>query len=254
LADVAAVLDRLAGAGPFFALDLDPPPAGTDGPAWRRFTELIDDPAALAGRVAAIRAAVAERGGLDLAQVEPRAAASLAHLGISARLVSPVIGGVLLAGVLLDLRAEDLWWRDVLGPVPLAVPGLTGRAVGSDDAAALVSALTTGPAGALVEAFAAHGVSRQVLWGNLASSVAGALTTLRQIAPGGPPAVRALGEAIFRHPDLTKAGRYESAGFRRNSCCLYYRVPGGGYCGDCVLSTPREPRSAPPPRAARASR
>jgi ferric iron reductase protein FhuF len=24
-------------------------------------------------------------------------------------------------------------------------------------------------------------------------------------------------------------------GFRRRSCCLYYRVPGGGICGDCVL-------------------
>jgi hypothetical protein len=24
--------------------------------------------------------------------------------------------------------------------------------------------------------------------------------------------------------------------FRRRSCCLYYRVPGGELCGDCVLS------------------
>jgi ferric iron reductase protein FhuF len=23
--------------------------------------------------------------------------------------------------------------------------------------------------------------------------------------------------------------------FRRRSCCLYYRVPGGAVCGDCVL-------------------
>jgi ferric iron reductase protein FhuF len=24
--------------------------------------------------------------------------------------------------------------------------------------------------------------------------------------------------------------------FRRRSCCLYYRVPGGGLCDDCVLT------------------
>ncbi|MEU7551440.1 (2Fe-2S)-binding protein [Streptomyces sp. NPDC044571] len=23
--------------------------------------------------------------------------------------------------------------------------------------------------------------------------------------------------------------------FVRRSCCLYYKVPGGGFCGDCVL-------------------
>ncbi len=33
--------------------------------------------------------------------------------------------------------------------------------------------------------------------------------------------------------------------FRRRSCCLYYRVPGGGICGDCVLRRPvRRTRTA----------
>ncbi|MFK4144838.1 (2Fe-2S)-binding protein [Streptomyces sp. NPDC004065] len=31
--------------------------------------------------------------------------------------------------------------------------------------------------------------------------------------------------------------------FRRRSCCLYYRVPGGGICGDCCFT--RAPRSSP---------
>ena len=30
--------------------------------------------------------------------------------------------------------------------------------------------------------------------------------------------------------------------FRRHSCCLYHRVPGGGLCGDCVL-VDRRPRA-----------
>jgi ferric iron reductase protein FhuF len=28
--------------------------------------------------------------------------------------------------------------------------------------------------------------------------------------------------------------------FRRNSCCLYYRLPEGGLCGDCVLGVKRD--------------
>jgi hypothetical protein len=247
LADVAVLLDTLAGAGPFFALDLDPPPtaAPADGPAWHRFTELVEDPPVLAARVAAVRAAVAERAGLDVAEIDPRAAASLGHLGLTSRLISPVLGGVLLAGKLLELDADALWWRDVLGPVPLAAPGLTARAVGRDDAATLAAALTTGPAAALVDAFAGHGVSRRVLWGNLASATAGALSMLRQIAPGGPTAVAAFGAALFAEPVLTGAGRFGPAGFLRNSCCLYYRVPGGGLCGDCVLRMRRTPGRLP---------
>jgi hypothetical protein len=235
---LAAVLDTLANAGPFFALDLDPPPAtpSSDGPAWRRFTELTDNPDVLRARVAAVRAAVAERGGLRVEEVDPRAAASLMHLGATARLVSPVLGAVVLAGVLLELGAASLWWRDVLGPVPLAAPGLRGRPADVADAGPVAEALTGGPAAALVEAVATLGVSRRVLWGNLASAGAGALTMLRQTAPIGPGAVLDFGTRLFAQPGLATAGRYGPAGFRRNSCCLYYRVPGGGYCGDCVLA------------------
>jgi hypothetical protein len=245
--DVGAVLDTLAGAGPFFALDLDPPPsvAPADGPAWHHFRELLDDRAVLSDRVGAVRAAIAERAGLDLADIDPRAAASLGHLGLTSRLVSPVLGGVLLAGELLRLDANALWWRDVLGPVPLAAPGLTARRVDRDDAATVAGELATGPAAELVDAFAELGVSRRVLWGNLASAAAGALSMLRQIAPGGPAALQAFGAALFAEPVMTEAGRFGPTGFQRNSCCLYYRVPGGGLCGDCVLRMRQQPLRAP---------
>jgi FhuF 2Fe-2S C-terminal domain len=252
LADVAAVLDTLATAGPFFALDLDPPPAAVaaDGPAWYRFTELLNDPTLLAVRVAAVRTAIAERAGLDAAEIEPRAAASLAHLGLTSRLTSPVLGGVLLAGELVQLDADALWWRDVLGPVPLSAPGLTTREVDPSDVSTVADALTTGPAAALVEAFAAAGLSRRVLWGNLASATAGALSMLRQIAPAGAAAVQEFGAALFARPALSDTGGFGPAGFRRNSCCLYYRIPGGGLCGDCVLSArPDRDRAAGAARA-----
>lgn len=238
---MAALLDTLASAGPFFTLDQDPPPATTaaDGPAWYRFSALLDDPVLLSARVAAVRGAIAERAGVDVAQIDPRAAASLAHLGLTSRLVSPVLGAALLAGELVELDAEALWWRDVLGPVPLAAPGLTTRPVDRRDVATVAGALTTGPAAALVEAFAAQRVSRRVLWGNLGSATAGALSMLRQITPGGAATARDFGAALFDRPELRETGGFGPTGFRRNSCCLYYRVPGGGLCGDCVLPARR---------------
>ncbi|MDH6125407.1 (2Fe-2S)-binding protein [Kitasatospora sp. GP82] len=30
---------------------------------------------------------------------------------------------------------------------------------------------------------------------------------------------------------------HRRASFRRSTCCPYYRVPGSGLCGDCVLPT-----------------
>jgi hypothetical protein len=241
LADPTAVLDTLATAGPFFTLDADPPPAAVaaDRPAWHRFQTLLDDPALLGARVAAVRAALAGRAGRDVAEIDRRAAASLAHLGLTSRLVSPVLGAALLAGELVELDAATLWWRDVLGPVPLAAPGLTTRPVHPRDAATVATVLTTGPAGALVEAFAGCGVSRRVLRGNLASATAGALSMLRQIPSVGPAVPQEFGPALFAQPGLRGTGEYGPTGFRRNSCCLYYRIPGGGLCGDCVLPARR---------------
>jgi ferric iron reductase protein FhuF len=43
--------------------------------------------------------------------------------------------------------------------------------------------------------------------------------------------------ALLNTGELAGTGTITSAGldFRRNSCCLYYRLPGGGKCGDCAL-------------------
>jgi ferric iron reductase protein FhuF len=62
-----------------------------------------------------------------------------------------------------------------------------------------------------------------VLAGNAASALVG---TARVLGWGWPLAERALARGWL-------AGAL--AGSRRTTCCLYYRVPGGGLCGDCVL-------------------
>lgn len=86
-------------------------------------------------------------------------------------------------------------------------------------------------------------LSPLVLRGNIASALAGAAGMLArsfpdraeiagQLAAGilalGP--LRGAGE--FVQPDASQPRRF----LVRRSCCLYYRVPGGGTCGDCVLT------------------
>lgn len=237
-------LAAAAGLGPFFVLETDPAPASTaaGAPPWRPFTDLTDDPAVTRARIDAIRAGIAERGRLAVEEIPPRAAASLAHLGLVSRLISPSLGAALLGGVLPDL--DGLWWRDVLGPVPLTLPDPRGERVDPDDpvavAAALAAQLEHGPVARLGAAIgAAGGVSEQILWGNVASATAGAVRMLATASPAHAQAAYAVGERMVERAPLTGTGAFRgtfpAAQFRRSTCCLYYQVPGGGYCGDCVL-------------------
>jgi ferric iron reductase protein FhuF len=45
----------------------------------------------------------------------------------------------------------------------------------------------------------------------------------------------ALAGAIMSQPPLAGTARVLPPGFVRNSCCLFYRVPGAGLCADCIL-------------------
>ncbi|HEY3607545.1 MAG TPA: hypothetical protein VGL06_08600, partial [Pseudonocardiaceae bacterium] len=105
--------------GPFFAIETHPagePPR----PPWRLMRELADDPAVLADRVRAVRTHLA--AGRPVDTVEPRVAASVAHLGLVARLVSPVLGAAATDRVVPDLDLRDTWWQPVLGGAfPLSV-------------------------------------------------------------------------------------------------------------------------------------
>ncbi|MCT7351950.1 (2Fe-2S)-binding protein, partial [Streptomyces sp. 15-116A] len=83
------------------------------------------------------------------------------------------------------------------------------------------------------------GLSPHILRGNSASALVGALRVLLTQAPHPPYPVTGLVRALLDREPLTGAGVFTAAGrtlaFRRSSCCLYYRAPGGGLCGDCVL-------------------
>ncbi|MFE7592426.1 (2Fe-2S)-binding protein [Kitasatospora sp. NPDC057512] len=251
---------RLATVGPYFALDtapVDRPPEG-----FRPLAELYgtgpDAPLAARLRV------VAQRLGTD----EPRVAASILHLGLAARFWSVGLGSAVLLGTVPTL--EHAWVRiPDQGPLDLWTPPEPVRpssdpssdpsaAPSADPSAAPPSGPTAGRAtGTLADQLyeavllgqleplatavrAAAPLSRRLLLGNAASALAGTLRILDAHAPG---AARALAAELLDRPPLAGSGTLRTGprgtAFRRNSCCLYYRVgPGAGLCGDCCFSTP----------------
>jgi iron complex transport system ATP-binding protein len=120
-------------------------------------------------------------------------------------------------------------------------------------------------------------IATGLLWGNAASALVGAVRVLSRgavlepgpgdaaaAAPGGDAADMAaadvtagaaasarrlggLAAALLATDPLAGAGRYtlnadgtlDPASFVRRSCCLYYRIPPGGICGDCSLTDER---------------
>jgi hypothetical protein len=76
-----------------------------------------------------------------------------------------------------------------------------------------------------------------LLYGNIASALVGTSRVLLSVRPDlRQPIVRITnsllstgrlaGTGVITSPDL---------GFRRHSCCLFYRTPTGSKCGDCAL-------------------
>jgi hypothetical protein len=230
---------ELAAFGPFFAVSAHRPGAASVLP-WRPAGELLSPSGVLLDRIALVRATLADRGVLAVDAVEPRVAASAVHLGLAARLVSPVLGAAVL-GRSFDAHPGGLWWQEVPGgPVPLSVPAPAGDCeVAVDEWDRLLLGELLAP---LTEAVASLvPVSRRVLWGNVASAVNAAA---RQVAGQRPDlagdAWRAASR-LFADPLLRGERHPPGPAFRRSSCCLFYRLaPGSGnpaaICGDCVLA------------------
>ena len=268
------MLDDLVALGPFFAVSSHPPEAAPV-PPWRPASELTGPSGPLRERIAAVRKALAASGGRAAAEIEPRVAASAAHLGLVARLTAPALGASVLRCP-LDLRPGGLWWQDVLGgPVPLSVPASgTGwpdergsvcyRAEGtghgrqatslsrsegavSGDRSSGADPMTGEWGRPLFERLLAPltaavaqlvPVSGRVLWGNVASAVnTAAAQVARQRPDLAEEAWQAAGD-LFGSPWLHDERRPPGPAFRRSSCCLFYRQPGNSsaVCGDCVLA------------------
>ncbi|GAA0925667.1 (2Fe-2S)-binding protein [Nonomuraea longicatena] len=226
---IAETVARVGAVGGYFELETGPPDAG-----WRPFTDLWTDPGALGERVAA----VAGRLGTD----DSRVAASILFQGLAARLWSPLLGAAVLADLLLDLPPERLHWRPTSsGPLPLRIHSPAGRHLPARPAGSLYHVAIAGLLEPLADAV--HGLVRLapgVMWGNVASSLAGTVGALAAHRPDTARQAVPLARDLLAIGLLRGTGEYAEPApghhfFVRRSCCLYYRLPGGGKCGDCIL-------------------
>jgi ferric iron reductase protein FhuF len=205
------------------------------------FAESVESgrPAAdLAAAVPALLSAVARASGAR----EPRVAASLVVLGYSARLLGPSVAVLLRDGVLLDVAPARVRFGYAPGtgfqlalPSPRGVcgPGLAARwrEVVVDDHLAMVVAAVR----------AQVRVAVPLLWGNVASGLVGTLAALVCADVATVDTCVAFAADALAGGPLAGTGELDGTlRFRRRSCCLYYRVPGGGYCGDCPFTAVRE--------------
>ncbi|WP_078894629.1 (2Fe-2S)-binding protein [Streptomyces sp. NRRL S-1022] len=244
--DLDPELAALRPLGGFFVLRTLPGSAG--GEPWR-LPALADGYAggtAGPGRdPVALRVAVV---GERLRTAEPRVAASLAQQGLAARLWSAALGCAVLYGRVPDLDPRLLRWDaratapdDLWLAGPHSLPG---------DAATLAATVLHGHLEPLAATLRArYGVAAGLLWGNAGSALAATARELSRWARAHgrtdvAARTRALAGELFAHPLLDATGTRTGTAFRRRSCCLYYRIPGGGLCGDCCLTRP--PSSAPP--------
>lgn len=218
--------------GSFFCVDERP------GPDWTSWAALNAGAKALRLRTDEVHAVLAAGPGSP--DVEPAVVASLTHLGLVARLVSPLLGAALMSGVLPVTPVEDVHVHLTgVNPLPLAFPATSAVAVGSAEELAaafhhhwLMPAVR--PLTYALRAFCA--VSPRVLDGNVTSAVAGALRMAGTARPGLAARADAVLDALLRSGPLAGTGRRRDDGsFVRRSCCLFYRLPGAGTCGDCVL-------------------
>jgi hypothetical protein len=206
MSDAVEVLERIAVWSPYFRVGTGPVDDG-----WRATSELRN-PATRDESVADM----AMRIGTD----EPRVAASTLFFGYVARLWSVTLGSVIDSGRCTRLDPEQVLWRDDAGlRLHIVDPEL------GDDAVVEVLDRQVEP---LVDAWR-DVVAPGLLWGNTASALIGAG---RVIGSAARPHVDALlADARLVHTIDRSTGR-------RRSCCLYYRTPSGGVCGDCVFPGP----------------
>jgi FhuF 2Fe-2S C-terminal domain len=162
---------------------------------------------------------------------EWRIGASLVHLGHAARLWSPVLACALGHGVIPDLtglqRADDgaqLRLPEPIGERLAPSPELLYRAVVQHHMEPLEAGLRVKMAPGLLS-------------GNIASALVGASKALLSARPDLRQSIVGITHSLLGTGRLAGSGAITSGDldFRRRSCCLFYRIPDGGKCGDCPL-------------------
>ncbi|MFE6199786.1 (2Fe-2S)-binding protein [Streptomyces sp. NPDC057838] len=241
LVDLDPGLAALRPLGGFFVLRTEPAAAGPLPTLAQAYAEAAADEG---GNPLIFRVRKVARA---LGVPEPRVAASVAHQALAARLWSVALGCAVLYGSLPDLDARRLRWDpDGSAPDDLWLSGVRPLPAEPEHLAEVVLDGHLTPLASALRVH--HRLAPGLLRGNSASALAGAARELDRWArrhgrPGAAARARSLAARLLAHPQLSGAGTLTGTAFRRRSCCLYYRVPGGGVCGDCCF--PRPPRSSP---------
>ncbi len=160
----------------------------------------------------------------QLGTEERRVAGSIMLQGLAARLWSPAVGAAALGLDVPKLDPATTHWDG--GRLRSADGARGGRA----------SDVVDHHLEPLVEAVQrSTNVSPKLLWGNAASALVGTVKVLLTERPTAK--ATALRDQLLQDERLADTGQFDApgAGFRRTTCCLFYRVPNGGVCGDCVL-------------------
>jgi hypothetical protein len=251
---LSGAVEEIASLGGFFTVATHAAGAAP-APGWSPMGELTDT-AVMAARVHAVRVALATAGRRSVAGIELRVAASVAHLGLVARIVSPMVAVAAISGRQLPMDLARLRWRNELGGAfPLSV-GLeaprpsTGPTPSPDVARDTARDLAEGSVAAISAAISAVvPVSPRILAGNVASAVNAAASTLARRRPDVAVEVTELTGRILAGFDSGAGNGRFGDDFRRASCCLIYRlalrdrsrvdrsrVDRSGLCRDCVLN------------------
>lgn len=217
---VAAALRDVADLGMFFAVRVGGPDAGWH-PVRDAYARGYDD---------LVTATAARYGTAEL-----RVGASLVQLSHAARLWSPVLACAVLHGVvpsLTDLqRADD--------GMALRLPTASGTYApdGPALAAKLYDTVVRGQLDVLAAGLRVK-VAPRLLAGNAASALVGSARVLLTARPALRTPLTALTAELLATGRLAGTGGVTGPGpvFRRRSCCLLYRTPSGGTCGDCPLT------------------
>ncbi|HUB58111.1 MAG TPA: (2Fe-2S)-binding protein [Mycobacterium sp.] len=215
------MLAELAELGPYFTVGTGP--VSED---WRSVDQLYTDPALLAGIIGRVQAR------MDAA--EQRVAASTFFLGFAARLWSIGLSALIGHGLLPDLDAAQLLFRENAGQIPLHIEHPVARQ-GANLEPMLADMVLDGHLAPLSAALRRLGpISDKLLRGNAASALLGAA----RVFDGNATTGRGwqLARRLCADERLSDTIRFNKVGYRRTSCCLYYRVPRGGLCGDCSLA------------------
>jgi iron complex transport system ATP-binding protein len=211
-----ALFAELADISPYFAVGTGPVEDG-----WRPVqqlytdTELLDE---IVGRV-----------GARLNTTAQRVAASTFFLDFAARLWSICLGALAAHRLLPDLDAEHLLFCEDGGRIQLHIEHPGGWQ--GDDLEPMLADMVLKrhlrPLGIALRRLAP--ISEKILRGNAASALLGAAQVFDHDG-GWQLAHRICAER------LSDAVIFGGDSYRRTSCCLYYRVPRGGLCRDCVLT------------------